>query len=107
MLEKKRVDCANDRCRSFVPFVREKEPFVLTYAVFTRPKAPKELLLYVRYTDAKGMGSHSKAPEHVAVVKEIMKYTEGDVSKATSIWKEVEDSFVSTVEGGPIDSSKL
>ncbi|KAF2161752.1 hypothetical protein M409DRAFT_58829 [Zasmidium cellare ATCC 36951] len=93
--------------RSFVPFVKEKEPFVLTYAVFTRPKAPKELLLYVRYTDSKGMQSHSKAPEHVEVVKEIMKHTEGHMSKSTTIWKEVDDSFVSTVEGGPTDSSKL
>ncbi|KAK4507400.1 hypothetical protein PRZ48_001135 [Zasmidium cellare] len=93
--------------RSFVPFVREKEPFVLTYAVFTRPKAPKELLLFVRYKDSKGMQSHSKAPEHVAVVKEIMKHIEGDVSKSTTVWQEVEDSFVSTVEGGPTDSSKL
>lgn len=87
--------------------MREKEPFVLTYAVFTRPKAPKEIMLFVRYTDAKGMGSHSKAPEHVAVVKEIMKHAEGDISKSTSIWKEIEDSFVSTVEGGPTDSSRL
>ena len=53
---------------AFLPFVREKEPFILTYAIFTRPKAPKEVLLFVRYEDADGMKSHSRAPEHVAVV---------------------------------------
>lgn len=94
-------------CRTFVPFVRNKEPDVLTYAVFTRTKAPKELLLFVRYRDSKAMKSHSNAPEHVAVVKEIMKHTEGDMSKSTSVWQEIDDSFVSTVEGGPTDSSKL
>lgn len=53
------------------------------------------------------MKGHSNAPEHVDVVKEIMKHMENEMVKATSIWQEIDDSFVSTVEGGPTDSSKL
>lgn len=52
----------------FVPFVRDQEPFVLTYAAFERKKNPKELLLFVRYRDKAGMKSHSNAPEHVDIV---------------------------------------
>lgn len=52
----------------FVPFVRDEEPGVLTYAAFTRPKAPKEVVLVVRYRDKKAMMGHSKAKEHVDVV---------------------------------------
>lgn len=52
----------------FVSFVKDEEPFVLTYAAFERKKNPKELLLFVRYKDAAGMKSHSKAPQHVEVV---------------------------------------
>lgn len=61
---------ANELTRrsAFLPFVQEKEPFVLTYAIFTRPKAPKEVLLFVRYKNADGMKSHSRAPDHVAAV---------------------------------------
>lgn len=98
---------ADDDCRGFIPFVRDEEPGVLTYGCFSRPKAANELLLFVRYKDSKAMNSHSKAPEHVAVVKEIMKIIENDMSKSTTVWQEVEDSFVSTVEGGGTGSSKL
>lgn len=52
----------------FVQFVREKEPFVLTYAAFERKKNPKELLLFVRYRDVAGMKGHSRAPEHTEIV---------------------------------------
>ncbi|CAK4034731.1 Hypothetical predicted protein [Lecanosticta acicola] len=92
---------------SFLPFVENKEPFVLTYAIFTRPKAPKEVLLFVRYKDSNAMKSHSKAPEHVAVVKEIMKHAENDIGKSTSVWQEVEDSFVSNQIGGHQTAPKL
>jgi quinol monooxygenase YgiN len=50
--------------RQFAPWVRENEPGVLTYAGFTRPKAPDEILLFVRYKDKKAMIGHDKAPEH-------------------------------------------
>lgn len=54
--------------KDFVPFVRNEEPFVLTYAVFERKKNPKELLVFVRYQDAAGMKSHSNASRHDEVV---------------------------------------
>jgi len=48
--------------------VRANEPDVLTYATFTRPKAPKEILLFARYKDGRAMKGHSTAPEHVDLV---------------------------------------
>lgn len=54
--------------KNFVPYVRDEEPFVLSYAAFERKKNPKELMLFVRYMDAAGMNIHSKAPEHEQVV---------------------------------------
>lgn len=54
--------------QDLVSFVRDNEPFVLTYAAFERKKRPKELMLFVRYLDAAGFKSHMEAPEHVEVV---------------------------------------
>lgn len=44
--------------------MKTDEPDVLTYAAFTRPKAPKEVVLFVRYKDTKALKAHSIAPEH-------------------------------------------
>lgn len=52
----------------FIKFVREEEPFVLTYAAFERKKAPDELFLFVRYRDKEGMKRHVRATEHVEIV---------------------------------------
>jgi len=63
------VCCAdNVGGRPFAKWVTDNEPGVLTYALFARPKAPKELLLFVRYEDTKALKAHSNAPEHVDVV---------------------------------------
>ena len=48
--------------------MRANEPDVLTYATFTRPKAPEEILLVVRYKDTKALKGHSVAPEHQELV---------------------------------------
>lgn len=90
-----------------MPFVREKEPEVLTYAAFTRPKAPKEVMMFVRYKDSKALRAHSSAPEHDAVVEKLSQLIENDFDSATTLWKEIDDSFVSTQVGGPTSSSKL
>ncbi|CZT16802.1 uncharacterized protein RCC_02636 [Ramularia collo-cygni] len=91
----------------FIRFVRDEEPFVLTYAAFERKKNPKELLLFVRYRDTDGLRRHSRAPEHTDIVTKLSGLLENDITKETTIWKEVEDSFVSTQVGGPKSSSKL
>jgi len=44
--------------------VRSSEPEVLTYAIFTRPKAKDEVMVFVRYANAAAMRSHDEAPEH-------------------------------------------
>ncbi|KJX98524.1 hypothetical protein TI39_contig407g00002 [Zymoseptoria brevis] len=93
--------------RDFVTFVRDEEPDVLTYAIFTRPKAEKEVMLFVRYKDMKALRTHSKCPEHDEVVKKIVKCIENDMSTSTTVWQEIEDSFVSTEVGGPSSSAKL
>ena len=67
-VSKKKAEDVLKVIETFVPFVRDEEPGVLTYAAFTRPKAPKEVLLVVRYQDRKAMGQHSKCKEHVDVV---------------------------------------
>ncbi|RMY60556.1 hypothetical protein D0865_01460 [Hortaea werneckii] len=54
--------------RPFVDWVTKSEPDVLTYAIFGRPKAPRELLLVVRYKDRKALKGHLEAPEHTDVV---------------------------------------
>jgi quinol monooxygenase YgiN len=61
-------DMALDVLKGFTSWVDTNEPGVLTYATFTRPKAPDELLLFVRYGDDKAMQAHNGAPEHVTVV---------------------------------------
>ena len=61
-------DAALEVLKGFTPWVEANEPGVLTYASFVRPKAPEEVLLFVRYADRKALGAHSGAPEHVEVV---------------------------------------
>nr|OQO24185.1 hypothetical protein B0A51_07823 [Rachicladosporium sp. CCFEE 5018] len=65
-----------DGLREFSKWVEREEPGVLSYGVFTRPKAPTEVLLWVRAAQ-KLMGPHLD-----------LKKTE------TTVWREVEDSFV-------------
>ncbi|RMX92715.1 hypothetical protein D0868_13259 [Hortaea werneckii] len=57
--------------RPFVDWVTKSEPDVLTYAIFGRPKAPRELLLVVRYKDRKALKGHLEAPEHTDVVEKL------------------------------------
>ncbi|KAK5732942.1 hypothetical protein LTR17_010075 [Elasticomyces elasticus] len=93
-----------DVLQGFVTWVEENEPGVLTYAIFTRPKAVNEVLLFVRYADSKALKSHAEAPEHVEVVKALAAHQK---SNTTQMWKEVRDSFVSDTEGGNGVQSKL
>ncbi|KAK4574378.1 hypothetical protein LTR86_002140 [Recurvomyces mirabilis] len=99
-----KMDCKDRRqvveaITDFANWVDKNEPFVLTYALFSRPKAPNEAVLFVRYADAKGLKSHSNAPEHVEVVKKLRKLLNGDLGKGTTLWQEVGDSFASTGGG--------
>ncbi|KYG45895.1 hypothetical protein M433DRAFT_154027 [Acidomyces richmondensis BFW] len=93
----------------FSVWVKDNEPDVLTYVAFQRPKAPKDVLLFVRYRDDHAMKAHSAASEHVQIVKQLSKLLEGNLGKGTTIWKEIEESFVSTIPGGDesIAPSKL
>ncbi|KXT14672.1 hypothetical protein AC579_6402 [Pseudocercospora musae] len=84
----------------FVPFVRAQEPEILTYALFTRPKAPKEVLLFGRCIDEKAAHAHSVTSQHTAVVEKLVKLVENDLATSTSMWHEVDDSFVSNKAGG-------
>ena len=47
--------------------MRAEGGVVLTYGVFVRPKAEKEVLICVRYVDGKAVRRHDEAPEHRAV----------------------------------------
>lgn len=98
-----------------------------TYALFTRPKAPKELLIVVRYVDAEAVDKHMVAPEHVAVGyvfpvmlcgeeedadefcrKSLGGLLEGDGPIGRMMWREVDDSFASNhVGGGAAPQAKL
>ncbi|KAK0366562.1 hypothetical protein LTR91_003321 [Friedmanniomyces endolithicus] len=83
--------------RDFAPWVQAEEPGVLTYAVFTRPKAPEEVMLFVRYEGTKALKMHSGAAEHEVVVKKLKELQKGS---DTTLWREVPDSFVEETEVG-------
>ncbi|KAK0941902.1 hypothetical protein LTR29_006628 [Friedmanniomyces endolithicus] len=87
--------------RDFAPWVQAEEPGVLTYAIFTRPKAREEVMLFVRYEGTKALKMHSGAAEHVVVVKKLKELQKGS---ETTLWREVPDSFVEETEVG--DGSK-
>ncbi|KAI6874189.1 hypothetical protein KC323_g781 [Hortaea werneckii] len=94
MTAKKLFDDLMGILRPFVNWVTETEPDVLTYAIFGRPKAPRELLLIVRYKDREALKGHLEAPEHTDVVEKLSKALESDITKSTTLWQEVPDSFV-------------
>ncbi|KAI7260420.1 hypothetical protein KC343_g4200 [Hortaea werneckii] len=94
MTAKKLFDDLMRILRPFVNWVTETEPDVLTYAIFGRPKAPRELLLIVRYKDREALKGHLEAPEHTDVVEKLSKALESDITKSTTLWQEVPDSFV-------------
>ncbi|KAK5136233.1 hypothetical protein LTR08_003840 [Meristemomyces frigidus] len=84
----------------FAQWVRANEPGVLTYAIFTRPKAANELLLFVRYEDTTALKGHDKAPEHQDIIKKLSQMITNDIGQTTTLWKEVDDSFVSNAVCG-------
>lgn len=67
-LECRDRDAVVKALEGFVGFVREREPGVLTYAVFSRKKAPREVVLVVRYRNKEALRQHAEAREHVDVV---------------------------------------
>lgn len=85
--------------RNFLPFVRNQEPGVLTYSTFTRPKAAREVLVFARYRDGKALETHGEAREHGVAVEAIRSYLDPDFDfeKSTTLWREVDDSFVGGV----------
>ncbi|KXT07419.1 hypothetical protein AC578_478 [Pseudocercospora eumusae] len=85
----------------FIPFVRAQEPEILTYALFTRPKAPNEVLLFGRCKDEKAAHAHGVTLQHTALVEKLVKLVVNDLATSTSMWREVDDSFVSNQAGGP------
>ena len=58
------ADAVLGALKEFAGWVRSSKPFVLTYAIFTRPKAKDEVLVFVRYRDTKALRMHDEAPEH-------------------------------------------
>lgn len=101
----------------FSEWVKDNEPGVLAYSIFTRPKAPAEVYLFGRYKDQKAMEDHGAAPEHQEVVygdlslevstvadefcrKHMMAQLDTSAPQPTTLWQEVEDSFVSNAFGG-------
>ncbi|KAI7480287.1 hypothetical protein KC351_g7061 [Hortaea werneckii] len=95
MTAKKSFDDLMGILRPFIDWVTETEPNVLTYAIFSRPKAPRKLLLIVRYKDRKALKGHLEAPEHINVVEKLSKALESNITQSTTLWQEVPDSFVS------------
>merc|ERR1712070_709130 len=95
MTAKKSFDDLMGILRPFIDWVTETEPDVLTYAIFSRPKAPRKLLLIVRYKDRKALKGHLEAPEHTNVVEKLSKALESNITQSTTLWQEVPDSFVS------------
>ncbi|KAK1068376.1 hypothetical protein LTR12_013739 [Friedmanniomyces endolithicus] len=87
----------------FAPWVQAEEPGVLTYAVFTRPKAREEVMLFVRYEGTKALKMHSGAAEHEVVVKKLKELQKGS---ETTLWREVPDSFVEKTEVG-VESARV
>ncbi|KAK0922605.1 hypothetical protein LTR91_004380 [Friedmanniomyces endolithicus] len=85
----------------FAPWVQAEEPGVLTYAIFTRPKAREEVMLLVRYEGTKALKGHSGAAEHVVVVEKLKELQKGS---ETTLWREVPDSFVEETEVGGGDA---
>ncbi|KAK3117432.1 hypothetical protein LTR53_001197 [Teratosphaeriaceae sp. CCFEE 6253] len=53
---------------SFAAWVKAEEPTTLTYAVLTRPKAPKEILMFERYADPEALGSHMYSKRYQAML---------------------------------------
>ncbi|KAI7372949.1 hypothetical protein KC336_g20519, partial [Hortaea werneckii] len=96
MTAKKSFDDLMGILRPFVDWVTETEPEVLTYAIFRRPKALKELLLIVRYKDRKALKGHLEAPQHTDVVEKLSKALESEITQSTTLWHEVSDSFVNS-----------
>ena len=41
---------------------------MLTYSLLTRPKAPNEILLFVRYRDAQALADHGSSSEFTAML---------------------------------------
>merc|ERR1712070_258321 len=95
MTAKRSFDDLMGILRPFVDWVTKSEPDVHTYAIFGRPKAPRELLLVVRYKDRKALKGHLEAPEHTDVVEKLSKALESDITQSTTLWQELPDSFVS------------
>lgn len=87
--------------RPFAQWVQDNEPGVLTYAIFTRPKAPHEVLLFVRYKDTAALKYHDTHPEHRKVVRTLSGLVTNDMKTSTTLWLEVPDSFVGEQVGGP------
>ncbi|KAK6414289.1 hypothetical protein LTR95_017756 [Oleoguttula sp. CCFEE 5521] len=93
-----------DGLKEFSKWVEREEPGVLSYGVFTRPKAANEVLVWVRYVNGKAIRMHDEAPEHKDTGK--LMGTHLDFKKTeTTVWREVEDSFVSPLPASP--SAKL
>jgi len=83
---------------AFEGWVHGSEPGVLTYAIMTRPKAPNEILIVVRYNGGKAMNSHDQAPEHLAVGAKVGPLLDAK-NCSTTLWREVDDSFVTNAVG--------
>ncbi|KAF2158380.1 hypothetical protein M409DRAFT_31105 [Zasmidium cellare ATCC 36951] len=97
----KEDDAAKDSAlvilRSFSEWVEREEPGCLTYCVFTRPKAPGEILLFERYADVASVEAHMRSSKFAIVMKTLRPLTK---SMAMNEWAELPTSFTGNVVGG-------
>ncbi|GAB7330813.1 hypothetical protein MBLNU13_g02354t1 [Cladosporium sp. NU13] len=87
----------------FAGWSRGSDSGLRTFALFTRKKAPREVLVYVRYRDEETMRRIEGRPEYQNIWKLVAPLLVTDESKE-SVWREVDDSFVGPL---PQDIAKL
>jgi quinol monooxygenase YgiN len=86
------------RLATYAAWVKENEPEVLTYAVLSRGKEPKEVLMFERYKNLGAIKAHGSSKEFKTMFKDIRGYL-GGATKMNE-WEEIKGSFVGNVVGG-------
>jgi len=93
-----------ERLATYAAWVKENEPEVLTYAVLSRTKEPKEVLMFERYKNLGAIKAHGSSKEFKAMFKDIRGHLGGTTTM--NEWEEMDGSFVGNVVGGQA-SAKL
>lgn len=88
------------RLATYAAWVKDNEPEVLTYAVLSRGKEPKEVLMFERYKNLGAIKSHGSSKEFKSMFKDIRGYLGG--ATTMNEWEEIEGSFVGNLVGGSV-----